>query len=323
MMEELINVFANNNILILGIVLFVFGLILLGYLLTLILSSKKQLKEEVVEIEEPNNKKTIEEIFNEPKVEMTEVKEEIVEVKEENVVELNEKIEPSNVIEPNEKIEIDEIVENKEQINQVDNQKEQKITNDLEEVLLKMQKTLDEKEEIDNIERFEREQEENAIISYQELLRRAKKDFPQMEINVPIEPTVNKVEDTSSVINTVNEIVENNKNVNVVETEVQPVNEVELQTNQVIEEKTKPIETKIPFDNPNYEFKSNIFISPIGVTNYDNPNYYKEVKISRDYLREMADSRFNTVDIEAIDIDYETKQNEKFLEDLKSFRSNL
>ena len=38
-MEELIDVFANNNILILGIVLFIFGLILLGYLLTLILSS--------------------------------------------------------------------------------------------------------------------------------------------------------------------------------------------------------------------------------------------------------------------------------------------
>lgn len=314
MMEELINVFANNNILILGIVLFIFGLILLGYLLTLILSSKKQVKEEVVEIEEPNNKKTIAEIFNEPKVEVNEKEEieneiEITEIKENNV-EIAEKIE--------------ETLEKNETINQIDSQnieQEQKVTNDLEEVLLKMQKTLDEKEEIDNIERFEREQEENAIISYQELLRRAKKDFPQMEIDVPTEV---KVEDTAnSAISTVNEIVENNKNVNVVETEVQPVGEVDLQASQMIVEKSRPTETKIPFDNPNYEFKNNIFISPIGVTNYDNPNYYKEVKISRDYLREMADSRFNTIDIETIDIDYETKQNEKFLEDLKSFRSNL
>lgn len=38
-----------------------------------------------------------------------------------------------------------------------------------------MQRTLDEKEEMDNVEKFEREQEENAIISYQELLRRAKR----------------------------------------------------------------------------------------------------------------------------------------------------
>ena len=56
-MEELIDVFANNNILILGIVLFIFGLILLGYLLTLILSSKKNKKEVVEEIKEESVEK--------------------------------------------------------------------------------------------------------------------------------------------------------------------------------------------------------------------------------------------------------------------------
>lgn len=63
-----------------------------------------------------------------------------------------------------------------------------------------MQRTLDEKEEMDNVERFEREQEENAIISYQELLRRAKKDFPQMEINVPVEEPENNEVPVNNVI---------------------------------------------------------------------------------------------------------------------------
>ena len=83
---------------------------------------------------------------------------------------------------------------------------------------------------------------------------------------------------------------------------------------EIVKTEEKPEEQK---------FKSSIFISPLGVTNTDNQNYYKEVKIRRDYLKEMADSRFNTVDIQTDDLDYEKVQNEKFLEDLKSFRSNL
>ncbi|MCI5835843.1 MAG: hypothetical protein MR227_04055 [Firmicutes bacterium] len=314
-MEELIDVFANNNILILGIVLFIFGLILLGYLLTLILSSKKNKKEVVEEIKEESVEK-IEEDTTKEEPAVVEPVSSVIEV------------EPA-VAEP-----VVEAIE-KEYIDA----KEQKINSDLEEVLQKMQRTLDEKEEMDNVERFEREQEENAIISYQELLRRAKKDFPQMEINVPVEePENNEVPVNNVIENAINAIVKPSENT--LETEVTTIDTnnnfveepVEIENNiqntvvspvETIKREPKIVEIKTPFDNPNYEFKNNIFISPIGVTNYDNPNYYKEVKISRDYLKEMADSRFNTVDIETDDIDYETKQNEKFLEDLKSFRSNL
>lgn len=314
-MEELIDVFANNNILILGIVLFIFGLILLGYLLTLILSSKKNKKEVVEEIKEESVEKIEEDTTKEEPAVVEPVS---------SVIEVEPAIaEP--VVEAIEKEEIDA--------------KEQKINSDLEEVLQKMQRTLDEKEEMDNVERFEREQEENAIISYQELLRRAKKDFPQMEINVPVEePENNEVPVNNVIENAINAIVKPSENT--LETEVTTIDTnnnfveepVEIENNiqntvvspvETIKRESKIVEIKTPFDNPNYEFKNNIFISPIGVTNYDNPNYYKEVKISRDYLKEMADSRFNTVDIETDDIDYETKQNEKFLEDLKSFRSNL
>lgn len=314
-MEELIDVFANNNILILGIVLFIFGLILLGYLLTLILSSKKNKKEVVEEIKEESVEK-IEEDTTKEEPAVVEPVSSVIEV---------ETAAAETVVEAIEKEEIDA--------------KEQKINSDLEEVLQKMQRTLDEKEEMDNVERFEREQEENAIISYQELLRRAKKDFPQMEINVPVEePENNEVPVNNVIENAINAIVKPSENT--LETEVTTIDTnnnfveepVEIENNiqntvvspvETIKREPKIVEIKTPFDNPNYEFKNNIFISPIGVTNYDNPNYYKEVKISRDYLKEMADSRFNTVDIETDDIDYETKQNEKFLEDLKSFRSNL
>lgn len=301
-MEKLIDVFANNNILVLGIVLFIFGLILLGYLLTLILVSKK------------HDKNNIENILEENK-ELVEVKEETIDSKEE-IEEEPVFIEVENkqplMTEINEENDLEVIEESKNLT--IDEIKEEKINNDLEEVLQKMRKTLAEKEEMDNVERFEREQEENAIISYQELLRRAKKDFPQMEINVSNEVEKDELSEIKSQVLEVENSQDNMLTTN-------------LETNQVnVEEKPKnikPVEPKIPFDNPNYEFKSSIFITPLGVTNYDNTNYYKEVKIRRDYLKEMADSRFNTVDIQTDDIDYETRQNEKFLEELKSFRSNL
>ena len=257
-MKELVDVFSSNQVLILGIVMFIFGLILLGYLLTTILIGKK-------------NKVT--------------------------------KIENNSVETSKEPIEETKIQEKEENIEKIEQQ--EKITNELEEMLDKMQKTLDEKEEIDNIANFEREQEENAIISYQELLKAAKKDFPKMNLND------NK-----------NEIIEiNEKEVKTIEIP----KKVEIASNDQEENIIEPIEKPIS-DNEKLEekkFKSSVFISPLGITNNDNPNYYKEVRIRRDYLKEMADSRFSTVDIQADDLIYEERQNEQFLEDLKNFRNNL
>lgn len=118
-MQKFIEVFSNNQILILGIVIFIFGIILLGYLLSMILSSKRKKKE--LEIEPPKVKEEIKENIEEIKV--------------------------------------------------------SKANTDLEVMLLKMQKSLDQKEELDRVESFELEQEQNAIISYKELVEAAKKDF--------------------------------------------------------------------------------------------------------------------------------------------------
>lgn len=244
-MKEVFEVFSENHILILGIVLFILGLFMLGYLLTLIISNKR--KEKMI----------MEKLYEEP-------------IKEEP----------------------------KQEIEKIELENQEKISNELEEMLNKMQQTLDKKEEIDNVANFEKEQEENAIISYQELLKAAKKDFPQMNL---VEEKIEEIElipDTKEEIGIIEEIEE-------------PMVQESI---EIVKTEEKPEEKK---------FKSSIFISPLGVTNTDNQNYYKEVKIRRDYLKEMADSRFNTVDIQTDDLDYEKVQNEKFLEDLKSFRSNL
>ncbi|MDD3187748.1 MAG: hypothetical protein PHD02_04710 [Bacilli bacterium] len=135
-MNELINVFSDNKVLILAIVIFIFGLILLGYLITSILVQKKDRK--IVEKVEAENK---------PKIEETKV-------------------------------------------------------NELEHVLDKMQETIDKKADDDTVSDFENSQEENAVISYQELLQAAKKDFPQMT------SYDNKEESTVEIIEEVNNVSE-------------------------------------------------------------------------------------------------------------------
>lgn len=261
-MKELIDVFSSNQLLILGIVIFIFGLILLGYLLTLILVSKR--KDRKSEVSKVESKVT------------TEITEQKV---EKNVEEIND----------------------------------EEINNELEQVLNKMQRTLDEKEELDHIESFEREQEENAIISYQELLKAAKKDFPQMDLN-----SEKDSRQESKPLVAKEEIIAPTPVFN--KEPIEPQNKVDILDNVREDIRKSPTLEETKGDK---KFKSSIFISPIGVTNNENPNYYKEVRIRRDYLKEMTDSRFNTVDIQTDELDYEKKQNEQFLEDLKNFRSNL
>ena len=124
-MQKMFYMLSDNQLLIIGIVAFIFGILLLSYLLTLILSSRK-------------HKKSI--------------------LKEES---------------------------NKEEVNN---------SAHLEQVLNKMQETIDLKKEIDDVALFEKEQEENAVISYQELVEAAKKDFPEFtyptKSNTDLEPLV-------------------------------------------------------------------------------------------------------------------------------------
>lgn len=218
-MQELINVFSDNKIIILAIVIFIFGLVLLGYLLTIILSSKK------------NPKKVAKEI----------VKENI----------------------------------------------ETKVSNELEEMLNKMQKTIEKKEEMDSVDNYEFEQEESSIISYQELLAAAKKDFPQIstvKAETKIEEKVeNKIEDPK--------------------------------------EELKPEILEVEEPKENKKFKNSVFISPI----YGIAEKESIAELKKDYFKTITDSKTN-VDINinnSEDLEYENEVNEQFVEDLKTFRNNL
>lgn len=309
-MKELVDVFADNNVLVLGIVIFIFGLILLGVLLTLILSKKNN--KNVVKIEEKN----------------------VIDKKDDLKEEIKENI--------NEEVKIDEIKE--EVIDEIKNDEiDDKISNELEEMLNKMQKTLDEKEEIDNIADFEREQEENAIISYQELLKAAKKDFPQMNLEPKKEEVKNvskeEVATTITKDDTIKSLFNEEKDEITLDSDYSVktdlMNNYSIKEDKIISNiEESVIEKDELYDSMNEykslyntsedkKFKNSIFISPIGITNNEVPNYYKEVRVRRDYLKEMADSKFSYVDIQTEDLDFNKKENEQFLEDLKSFRSNL
>lgn len=347
-MEELINVFSSNQILILGIVLFIFGLILLGYLLTLIFVPKKEKgikKEEINMIEKEEIKEEVNEIKNEEASEI--IKEEVNEIKNEQIVEITK-----------------DVIEEESTISLADGEK---INNDLEEMLSKMQKTLERKEEIDTVALYEKEQEENAIISYQELLMAAKKDFPHMNLiedkkikNTELENIIESISNDEEEVmpfefntqldeNKESKIIKVNsldskecQNLNEVSVEVSNIfeseknNDVRLENvikvqNDILDEskhkkssildiEEKQVNKDLLYKN---NFKSSVFVSPIGVTGYNNINRYSEVKIRRDYLEELLESRFNSVDIKAEDLEYENKQNQRLIEELKSFRSNL
>lgn len=219
-MQELINVFSDNKIIILAIVIFIFGLVLLGYLLTLILSSKKHPKK---------------------------VKEEVA---KENI--------------------------------------DVKASNELEEMLDKMQKTIEKKDEMDSVDNYEFEQEESSIISYQELLAAAKKDFPQISNSVKIEPE----------------------------------EELNLIQEKILKEELKPEILEVEEPKENKKFKSSVFISPIyGVKEKENI-----AELKKDYFKTITDNKSNNVDISinnTDDLNYENEINEQFVEDLKTFRNNL
>lgn len=229
-MKELADIFSNNQILVFGIVIFVFGLVLLGYLLTLIISLRKK-----------NMLKKID-----------------------------------NKIVPQELVSNDIII---------------KENNELEVVLDKMQKTLDAKEEIDMVADFEMKQEEEAIISYQELIKAAKRDFPQMS-------DISKTD------------LEDKDHLEVVEVEESDISSSEQ-----------------PLKSEEHKFKKSVFISPIyGVTENNNQENYCDSKINQEVLKKRSNSEINYVDISldsCDDLEYEKENNDKFLEDLKSFRSNL
>lgn len=199
------------------------------------------------------------------------------------------------------KHEIDEILNEIEEDTKKDNinneeEKEQdlkleKNKREVEEMLIKMQKDLEATPE-DVVNNFENEQEENSIISYQELLKSVKEKKEVESKVTPIKIEEEKIE------------IEEYDNDDTVELE------------QVV--------------NSSKKFKNTDFISPIFGKQDTEIKYPTVPKLKREDSFEDTISLFDSLDIDykekIIDtnrLDNEIKKNDEFLKALKDFRKNL
>lgn len=186
---------------------------------------------------------------------------------------------------------------------------------EIELVLNKMQKNLEAKPE-EVVATFEKEQEEKAIISYQELVKTLKKGNDENVVKIEdhdLENSELSIEDTLNL-----------------EEMVQEIKNPKKETKQIIKN--------------NEKFKNTEFISPVygkmnehleypkikNFKNADDLEKFDEIYDSyniEDYLEEFSDNNMKvdsleqTLDLEPISV--EIKKNEEFLKALKDFRENL
>ncbi|MBQ2946841.1 MAG: hypothetical protein IJE04_03210 [Bacilli bacterium] len=169
---------------------------------------------------------------------------------------------------------------------------------ELEDILKKMQEDIDLKPE-DVVKKFEEEQEEKAIISYQELVDNVKSGkieviddeqsdvnfVESLEIDLTEEPIISTVEDEESSV-----------------------------TPEMVKEVIQTINDSSVKEEPK-KFKNSEFISPIyGVM--ENNLEYPTVKKSETVLDIMNTKDYN-------ELTEEIKKQEEFLNALKAFRNNL
>ena len=171
-------------------------------------------------------------------------------------------------------------------------------SSELEDILKKMQEDIDLKPE-DVVKKFEEEQEEKAIISYQELVDNVKSG--KIEVIDDEESDVNFVE-SLEVDLTEEPIIET------IEDEESSV------TPEMLKEAIQSISESSVKEEPK-KFKNSEFISPIyGVM--ENNLEYPTVKKSETVLDIMNTKDYN-------ELTEEIKKQEEFLNALKAFRNNL
>ncbi len=182
--------------------------------------------------------------------------------------------------------------------NELENDNDSPITNELENIIKKMQEDIEIKPE-DVVKKFEEEQEENAIISYKELVDNVKSG--KIEVVDDEETGTNFVESLVNDHNLVEPIMTIDKN----ESKVTP---------QMVRETIENISINSVKEEPK-KFKQSKFISPIyGVMNND--TVYPTIKKSNNILDIMNTKDYN-------ELTEEIKKQEEFLQALKEFRNNL
>lgn len=173
--------------------------------------------------------------------------------------------------------------------------------NDLENILKKMQEDVDVKPE-DVVKKFEQEQEENAIISYQELVDNVKAG--KIEVTDDEESNINFVENLVADQNT--------------EDPIAAIEEIKCDvTPEMVKEAVENISSSSIKEEPK-KFKQSEFISPIyGIIENKNLDYPTVKKVQNsNYLDIMNTRDYN-------ELTEEIKKQEEFLNALKEFRNNL
>lgn len=169
-------------------------------------------------------------------------------------------------------------------------------SNELENILKKMQEDIDLKPE-DVVKKFEEEQEEKAIISYQELVDNVKSG--KIEVIDDEETNTNFVESLN-----IEEPVET----------VATLEEKSSVTPEMVKEVIENISISSVKEEPK-KFKNSAFISPIYGIMTENLEYPK-VKKTENILDIMNTKDYN-------ELTEEIKRQEEFLNALKEFRNNL
>lgn len=178
-------------------------------------------------------------------------------------------------------------------------QEKEEQPNELEVLLQKMQQDMDVKPE-DVVKNFEEEQEQNAIISYQELVDNVKSG--KIEI----------VEDEESDVNYVDALAPQDEPIMAIEELPEDENRV---TPEMVKEAINTISTEKVVEEPK-KFKKSDVISPVfGRMDENNIEYptIKKTEFNMDLL--------NTKDYN--ELTDEIKRQEEFLAALKEFRKNL
>lgn len=170
------------------------------------------------------------------------------------------------------------------------------VSNKLEEILQKMQADIDTKPE-DVVRKFEEEQEEKAIISYQELVDNVKAG------------KIDIVEDEESSVNFVESL-----NLEVANEPIMEIKEESTVTPEMLKEAIENISESSVKEEPK-KFKKSEIISPIFGVMEENFDYPKITKTEN-----MLDI-MNTRDYN--ELTEEIKRQEEFLNALKEFRKNL
>lgn len=170
-------------------------------------------------------------------------------------------------------------------------------SSELEDILKKMQEDIDLKPE-DVVKKFEEEQEEKAIISYQELVDNVKAG--KIEVIDDEDTNTNFVESLNieESVEPISTIVEENPSV----------------TPEMVKEAIENISISSVKEEPK-KFKNSAFISPIYGVMDENLEYPK-VKKSENILDIMNTKDYN-------ELTEEIKRQEEFLNALKEFRNNL